>query len=70
MWNESTAGQELRRNFSSSNVLAEKKPYMAARSLSLIAKDDLPVTLLPQGLTIYDVYKTEPWCSLICSLLG
>lgn len=40
-----TSNQETKRTkFSSSNALAESKPYMAARALSLIAKDDLPVS--------------------------
>ena len=40
-----TTNQELKRpKLSSGNALAESKPYMAARALSLIAKDDLPVS--------------------------
>jgi len=40
-----TANQEQKRlKFSSCDALLESKPYMAAEALSLIAKDDLPVS--------------------------
>ena len=40
-----TASQEQKRpEFSNANASAESKPYMAAEALSLIAKDDLPVS--------------------------
>ena len=59
-----TTNQELKRpKFSSGNALAEGKPYMAARALSLIAKDDLPVTwssLKAIGLGVW-FHGQSPW---------